>query len=85
MSEVFEGYERQYCELSENLSRKCTSAGALNGGNHKLNPNSQVIHYVISISMYYRLGNLGMAVDDFFRIFFSQDFVPCFEEKQRKM
>lgn len=32
MSEVFEGYERQYCELSANLSRKCTSASALNGG-----------------------------------------------------
>lgn len=32
MSEVFEGYERQYCELSANLSRKCTSAGALGGG-----------------------------------------------------
>ncbi|XP_042500313.1 vesicle transport v-SNARE 13-like [Macadamia integrifolia] len=29
MSEVFEGYERQYCELSANLSRKCTSAGIL--------------------------------------------------------
>ncbi|KAB1223017.1 Vesicle transport v-SNARE 13 [Morella rubra] len=35
MSEVFEGYERQYCELSENLSRKCTSAGALNGEQKK--------------------------------------------------
>nr|DAD34941.1 TPA_asm: hypothetical protein HUJ06_005581 [Nelumbo nucifera] len=32
MSEVFEGYERQYCELSANLSRKCTSAGLLDGG-----------------------------------------------------
>ncbi|GLT56530.1 hypothetical protein SLA2020_295650 [Shorea laevis] len=31
MSEVFEGYERQYCELSANLSRKCTAAGALDG------------------------------------------------------
>lgn len=26
MSEVFEGYERQYCELSTNLSRKCVAA-----------------------------------------------------------
>ncbi|OIW02155.1 hypothetical protein TanjilG_02379 [Lupinus angustifolius] len=26
MSEVFEGYERQYCDLSANLSRKCSSA-----------------------------------------------------------
>jgi hypothetical protein len=25
MSEIFEGYERQYCELSTNLSRKCAS------------------------------------------------------------
>lgn len=31
MSEVFEGYERQYCELSTNLSRKCTSASVLDG------------------------------------------------------
>ncbi|CAK9224158.1 unnamed protein product [Sphagnum jensenii] len=32
MSEMFDGYERQYCELSTNLSRKCTSAAsALNG------------------------------------------------------
>lgn len=29
MSEVFKGYERQYCELSANLSRKCASAGLL--------------------------------------------------------
>ncbi|KAL5826345.1 hypothetical protein ACOSQ3_018186 [Xanthoceras sorbifolium] len=29
MSEVFEGYERQYCELSANLSRKCNSASLL--------------------------------------------------------
>uniref|UniRef100_A0A2P2NGD3 Vesicle transport V-snare protein vti1a n=1 Tax=Rhizophora mucronata TaxID=61149 RepID=A0A2P2NGD3_RHIMU len=35
MSEVFEGYERQYCELSANLSRKCTAAGGLNGEQKK--------------------------------------------------
>ncbi|PRQ40722.1 putative GOSR2/Membrin/Bos1 [Rosa chinensis] len=29
MSEVFEGYERQYCELSANLSRKCNAAALL--------------------------------------------------------
>nr|GEW14116.1 vesicle transport v-SNARE 13-like [Tanacetum cinerariifolium] len=29
MSEVFEGYERQYCETSASLSRICTSAGVL--------------------------------------------------------
>ncbi|XVE91543.1 hypothetical protein REPUB_Repub01dG0018800 [Reevesia pubescens] len=29
MSEVFEGYERQYCELSANLSRKCNSASLI--------------------------------------------------------
>nr|GMD27438.1 vesicle transport V-SNARE 12-like [Ipomoea batatas]GMD29611.1 vesicle transport V-SNARE 12-like [Ipomoea batatas] len=29
MSEVFEGYERQYCELSVNLSKKCSSAALL--------------------------------------------------------
>lgn len=31
MSEVFEGYERQYCELSANLSRKCSSASLVSG------------------------------------------------------
>jgi vesicle transport through interaction with t-SNAREs protein 1 len=35
MSEVFEGYERQYCELSANLSKKCTSAGILHGEQKK--------------------------------------------------
>ncbi|XP_028753679.1 vesicle transport v-SNARE 13-like isoform X1 [Neltuma alba] len=35
MSQVFEGYERQYCELSANLSRKCTAASALNGAEQK--------------------------------------------------
>ncbi|KAL4186391.1 hypothetical protein AMTRI_Chr09g13900 [Amborella trichopoda] len=35
MSEVFEGYERQYCELSANLSRKCTSAVHLDGEQKK--------------------------------------------------
>lgn len=35
MSEVFEGYERQYCELSANLSRKCSSSGLLDGGKKK--------------------------------------------------
>lgn len=36
MSEVFEGYERQYCELSANLSKKCATAGVLDGGNWKI-------------------------------------------------
>ncbi|KAJ7956423.1 Vesicle transport v-SNARE [Quillaja saponaria] len=35
MSQVFEGYERQYCELSANLSRKCTEASALVGEQKK--------------------------------------------------
>ncbi|KAK8506953.1 hypothetical protein V6N13_089344 [Hibiscus sabdariffa] len=35
MSEVFEGYERRYCELSANLSKKCTASGALNGEQKK--------------------------------------------------
>ncbi|KAK8652506.1 hypothetical protein V6N13_126537 [Hibiscus sabdariffa] len=35
MSEVFEGYERQYCELSANLSRKCTASDALDGEQKK--------------------------------------------------
>ncbi|GLJ42137.1 hypothetical protein SUGI_0872580 [Cryptomeria japonica] len=35
MSEVFDGYERQYCELSANLSKKSTSASLLNGEQKK--------------------------------------------------
>ncbi|CAN1151870.1 Vesicle transport v-SNARE 13 [Linum perenne] len=35
MSEVFERFERQYCELSANLSKRCTSAGALDGEQKK--------------------------------------------------
>ncbi|XP_008797896.2 vesicle transport v-SNARE 13-like [Phoenix dactylifera] len=35
MSEVFEGYERQYCEISASLSRKCSSAAVLNGEQKK--------------------------------------------------
>ncbi|CAN1151971.1 Vesicle transport v-SNARE 13 [Linum perenne] len=35
MSQVFEGYERQYCELSANLSRRCTSASVLDGEQKK--------------------------------------------------
>lgn len=31
MSEIFDGYERQYCELSTNLSRKCASLAGLTG------------------------------------------------------
>ncbi|KAL5220924.1 hypothetical protein ABZP36_025637 [Zizania latifolia] len=31
MSEVFEGYERQYCEISASLTRKCTAVSALQG------------------------------------------------------
>ncbi|KAL9665297.1 hypothetical protein QQ045_020713 [Rhodiola kirilowii] len=32
MSDVFEGYERQYCELSVNLSGKCSAVSHLDGG-----------------------------------------------------
>lgn len=35
MSEVFDGYERQYCELSANLSKKSTAASLLNGEQKK--------------------------------------------------
>ncbi|KAJ6421611.1 hypothetical protein OIU84_028896 [Salix udensis] len=35
MSEIFEGYERQYCELSASLSRKCTAALAVGGEQKK--------------------------------------------------
>lgn len=42
MSEVFEGYERQYCELSANLSRKCSSAGLLPAGDQKQQKVSEI-------------------------------------------
>ncbi|XP_010499010.1 PREDICTED: vesicle transport v-SNARE 12 [Camelina sativa] len=35
MSDVFEGYERQYCELSTNLSRKCHSASTVSDAEEK--------------------------------------------------
>ncbi|PKU62515.1 vesicle transport v-SNARE 13 [Dendrobium catenatum] len=35
MSEAFEGYERQYCEISASLSRKCTEAAAIDGEQKK--------------------------------------------------
>ncbi|XP_027126701.1 vesicle transport v-SNARE 11 isoform X1 [Coffea arabica] len=35
MSQVFDGYERQYCELSANLSKKCTTATILDGEQKK--------------------------------------------------
>ncbi|KAF3520290.1 hypothetical protein DY000_02060939 [Brassica cretica] len=35
MSEVFNGYERQYCDLSANLSKKCSSALSLDGEQKK--------------------------------------------------
>ncbi|CAN1794238.1 Vesicle transport v-SNARE 12 [Linum perenne] len=35
MSNIFEGYERQYCELSANLSRKCNSASLLPDGDER--------------------------------------------------
>lgn len=35
MSDVFEGYERQYCELSVNLSGKCSSASMFDGDQKK--------------------------------------------------
>lgn len=35
MSEVFEGYQRRYCELSANLSKKCTSASLVGGEQKK--------------------------------------------------
>ncbi|KAI8528523.1 hypothetical protein RHMOL_Rhmol12G0155000 [Rhododendron molle] len=43
MSEVFDGYERQYCELSANLSRKCSSSGLLlDGAEEKMQKISEV-------------------------------------------
>ncbi|XP_073124991.1 vesicle transport v-SNARE 11-like [Henckelia pumila] len=35
MSDAFDGYERQYCELSANLSKKCSSASVLDGERKK--------------------------------------------------
>ncbi|XP_020594271.1 vesicle transport v-SNARE 11-like [Phalaenopsis equestris] len=35
MSEAFERYERQYCEISASLSRKCVAAAAMDGEQKK--------------------------------------------------
>ncbi|XP_009790273.1 vesicle transport v-SNARE 12-like isoform X1 [Nicotiana tabacum] len=42
MSEVFEGYERQYCELSVSLSHKCSSAALLPDGEPKKQQTSEL-------------------------------------------
>ncbi|XP_009356339.2 vesicle transport v-SNARE 12 [Pyrus x bretschneideri] len=42
MSEVFEGYERQYCELSANLSRKSNSAALLSDYEQKKQKFSEI-------------------------------------------
>ncbi|XP_027914280.1 vesicle transport v-SNARE 12-like isoform X2 [Vigna unguiculata] len=42
MSEVFEGYERQYCELSANLSRKCSSTSLVSDQEQKLQKFSEI-------------------------------------------
>lgn len=42
MSQVFEGYERQYCDLSANLSRKCTSTSLLSDQEEKLQKFSEI-------------------------------------------
>ncbi|KAL5553725.1 hypothetical protein UlMin_041126 [Ulmus minor] len=42
MSEVFEGYERQYCELSANLSRKCNSTAVLTDQEQKQQKLSEI-------------------------------------------
>ncbi|XP_015895022.3 vesicle transport v-SNARE 12 isoform X2 [Ziziphus jujuba] len=42
MSDVFEGYERQYCELSANLSRKCNSTALLTDQEQKQQKLSEI-------------------------------------------
>ncbi|MED6146173.1 Vesicle transport v-SNARE 12 [Stylosanthes scabra] len=42
MSAVFEGYERQYCELSTNLSRQCSAASCLVDGEQKHHKVSEI-------------------------------------------
>ncbi|KAI4328489.1 hypothetical protein L6164_020840 [Bauhinia variegata] len=42
MSEVFEGYERQYCELSANLSRKCNSTSLISDQEQKQQKISEI-------------------------------------------
>lgn len=42
MSEVFEGYERHYCELSANLSRKCDSASLISDVEQKSEKVSEI-------------------------------------------
>lgn len=46
MSEVFEGYERQYCELSANLSRKCNSAAILSDQGNLIQNSSYCVCFI---------------------------------------
>jgi hypothetical protein len=52
MSEIFEGYERQYCELSANLSRKCTSILALHGGTRWFSSSSYMSHVGLELMIF---------------------------------
>ncbi|GJZ41823.1 PLATZ transcription factor family protein [Tanacetum coccineum] len=52
MSEVFEGYERRYCELSVGLSKKCTSASLLGGGMKDI---AKAERYVIAQGIIYEV------------------------------
>ncbi|GAB2297174.1 Vesicle transport v-SNARE 12 [Dionaea muscipula] len=42
MSEVFDGYERQYCELSANISKKCSAASLLSDEEEKQQKISEI-------------------------------------------
>ncbi|GAB2214455.1 hypothetical protein Drorol1_Dr00018803 [Drosera rotundifolia] len=42
MSQVFDGYERQYCELSANLSRKCSDASLISDEEEKQQKLSEI-------------------------------------------
>ncbi|KAL7166991.1 hypothetical protein ACSBR2_037616 [Camellia fascicularis] len=59
MSQVFEAYERQYCELSANLSRKCNSAGLLPDGEEKMQKISEVKTGVDEADVLIRKMDLG--------------------------
>lgn len=56
MSEVFEGYERQYCELSANLSKKCTAGTAVDGGNKSLKKEMHLLFLFVFLFFLWVIG-----------------------------
>lgn len=77
MSEVFEGYERQYCELSANLSKKCTAATAVDGGNKSLNKEMHLLFLFVFLFFLWVIGFGKLNVQKLHLGFLSQKEKSC--------